>query len=176
MLEDHCAGTIAKRARMHSLIGQARSTTGKILYRAYGVTTTNLPAPTVLLDARMGDLAQLIGYDLGANPRTGEPLTVTLYARAEQQAKVEGENKFFVHLRDATGYIWSEDEGIGGDSAQWNRGETVLTWFTLPIPPDAPPKNYQLEIGMYSLTRGRIPVVDDHESEHSARGRSEYRR
>jgi 4-amino-4-deoxy-L-arabinose transferase-like glycosyltransferase len=143
-----------------SLLREERAAEGQILYRAYAMQNLQIPQPGKTLDARFGDITELIGYNLDGTPQSGEPLAVTLYSQPLKQAGQEGEYKFFVHLVDSTGYLWSQAEGIGGDPAQWTSDETVLTSLALQIPPDAPPKEYHLEIGFYSLQRGRLPTLD----------------
>lgn len=150
----------ANLLRHGALLREERSDSGQTLYRAYAIPNTQVPRPATTMDARFGDLAELIGYDLVGSMQTGQNLTVTLYCQPIKQANQEGEYKFFVHLVDSSGYLWSQAEGIGGDPAQWTSDELVLTDLTLQVPADAPPKEYHLEIGLYSLQNGRLAALD----------------
>lgn len=143
-----------------ALIREEKSDIGQILYRAYAIENVSLPTPGTRLVGRFGNLTELTGYDLSGPFQVGKPLTVTLYSTPIEQAVQEGEYKFFVHLVDSTGYLWSQAEGIGGDPAQWTQSEIVLTSLSLLVPADAPPKNYSIEVGLYSFQRGRLPVLD----------------
>lgn len=143
-----------------TLLKQERTDGGRVLFQAYSLQNLALPQPSARLDGRFGDLAQVKGYDLSGSLRSGDTLSVTLYSKPLKQANQEGEYKFFVHLIDSTGYLWSQAEGIGGDPAQWSDDELVMTTLPLTVPADAPPKEYSLEFGLYSLQRGRLPLLD----------------
>ena len=44
----------------------------------------------------------------------------------------------------------------------WEAGEIVIDEYGIPIQADAPPGEYQLEVGMYHLaTMEKLPVLDD---------------
>lgn len=144
-----------------SLVKEEPSPTGgQSLFRAYLLNGGPPHQPSSSLEGRFGELAQMLGYDLSANPRAGGTLSTTIYNRPIKQAEVEGDYKFFAHLVDSSSYVWSQAEGISGDPAQWTPTEQILTNLVMTVPADAPPKEYTVEIGMYSLTHGRLAVVN----------------
>lgn len=140
-------------------IKDARAENGLPLFRAYRTNPSRV-APKIALNAALGNAVELIGYDVDDTAQAGGTLSLALYARPMSNAALDLAYKFFAHLVDRSGYEWSNDEGIASDASNWLRGEQAVTQFHLPIPPDAPPKDYLIEFGLYSPTHGRVPVVD----------------
>jgi hypothetical protein len=88
---------------------------------------------------------------------------VTLYWEAVEQ--VETSYTVFVHLVDADGRIWSQSDSLprGGDfpTDAWFPGDVIVDPYSILVPVDAPPGDYQLVAGMYEPTTGkRLPVFD----------------
>ncbi len=133
--------------------------------------TTVAPAMQHTVNARLGDVADLLGFDL-ASPATGRTVNITLYWRARQETSTS--YKVFVHLLDAKAAIWGQRDAEPGNGAapttSWIPGEIISDTYSIPVQPDAPPGEYDIEIGMYSLPSGaRLPVtnetgqpIDDH--------------
>jgi hypothetical protein len=130
------------------------------------------------LDVRLGENVHLLGYDL---PQTvvgpGGTLELTLYWQA--RAPIEARYKVFVHLlgqtynADADSYLWGQqdNEPVNGQASTtvWVPGGVIADPYRLPVAANAPPGQYQIEVGMYGLVDGiRLPVsvdgvaVDDH--------------
>jgi hypothetical protein len=124
------------------------------------------------LDFRLGPSVWLRGFDSGvvqddelpiilAQP--GKALSLTLYWEAVEA--VETSYTVFVHLVDAHDRIWSQRDSLpqGGDfpTDAWFRGDVIVDPYSILVPVDAPPGDYQLVAGMYEPTIGqRLPVFD----------------
>ncbi|MFZ1755710.1 MAG: hypothetical protein WAU10_18305, partial [Caldilineaceae bacterium] len=115
------------------------------------------PAP---VQARLGDTAQLIGYETA--PARGErALDVTLYwfALRETSANLN----VFVHLLGSDGGVVTQHDGapVGGftPTSRWRAGEIVADTHRIPLPPEIGPGVYGLKAGMYDpVTVTNLPV------------------
>jgi len=125
--------------------------------------TSLLPdAPTAFVAAQLGDVITLEGYAL---PETafapGDVVPLTLFWRAET---TPGERyKVFVHLLDAAGTLVAQtDTEPGGGfalTALWPPGERLTDRYGVFVPPESPPGEYRLLVGMYSFSGERLPVA-----------------
>ena len=129
------------------------------------------------LQARVGDTIRLWGYRLGGVKRGQPPLahpgdTLTLDLYWETGAPVAQSYHVFTHLlgtayNPATqGPLWAQDDQLplDGDypTDRWLPGIPLEDHYVLHIAPDAPPGDYQLTVGMYTLENGeRLPVSGD---------------
>ena len=115
------------------------------------------------LDLRLGDVATLIGYSLRPDrARPGGELALTLYWEARGSSEVG--YTVFTHLLDEQSRIWGQQDGIPGGGSNpttgWLPGEYVRDEYRLQIKPDAPPGEYELEVGMYDPQTGaRLKVA-----------------
>lgn len=71
----------------------------------------------------------------------------------------------FVHLIGPDGLVHGQIDGwpVSGTLATstWDPGRLVEDHYSIPVPPDAPPGDYHVEIGWYLLaTLDRLPVLD----------------
>jgi len=121
---------------------------------------------TVDLDGKV----RLLGYDLDAESyKPGEVIGLTLYWQALMP--MEEDYTVFTHLLGpynplTNGPLWGGyDSRLGGGTyptTVWEAGEIVIDEYGIPIQAEAPPGEYQLEIGMYRLvTMERLPVLDE---------------
>ena len=121
---------------------------------------------TVNLDGKV----RLLGYDLKAESyKPGEVIGLTLYWQVLMA--VEKDYTVFTHLLGSynpltDGPLWGgHDIRPGGGTyptTVWEAGEIVIDEYGISIQADAPPGEYQLEVGMYHLaTVERLPVLDD---------------
>ena len=59
----------------------------------------------------------------------------------------------FTHLVDGEGQMWGQKDNEPADgfypTTEWRKGEIVRDQYDLTIPFDAPPGEYQIEVGMY---------------------------
>jgi len=128
-------------------------------------------APTIqrVLDTRFGENIRLVGYELDrVQIAPGETLQLTLHWQAT--APVAQVYKVFTHLIGATNPVtqspvWAQmdSEPVGGSrpTTTWKAGETIDDRYGLQIPPDTPPGEYTLEVGMYDpATFVRLPVFE----------------
>jgi len=64
-------------------------------------------------------------------------------------------------LYDAAGKRVGQMDGVGFPARSWRVGDTVVTWFEVPVAPDAPPGVYTMHVGMYTYPDIKtVPVVD----------------
>jgi hypothetical protein len=127
------------------------------------------PQPDQPTGAIFGDAAQLLGYSLDATATApGDTVRLTLYWRS--LAPLDDDYTVFTHLlgehNPATqGPLWaghdSQPDGGHYPTSLWQPGETILDIHPLTLPADAPPGDYQLEVGLYDLeTMARLPAQD----------------
>ncbi len=131
---------------------------GEPAFQAYRLDAGDLARslkPHYPLAANLDNVIEILGYDLVSPPRAGEPLEVVLYWRALSRARGDIDYSFFLHLVDLRGYLWAQADSLGYPPSSWQEGDLVTEWFTLPIPPDTPPREYRLQVGLYDRATGR---------------------
>ena len=111
------------------------------------------------VSASFGEQIELLGYDVA---QEGGALTVTLHWRAQQIPQAD--YTVFVHLLDTGDEAISQHDGQPQDGAYptsiWDAGEVVVDEHGLTLPPDLPPGDYGLRVGLYRLETGeRLPVI-----------------
>jgi len=144
--------------------------------RAIGSLTATAPphaftAPPVeiAINARLGDLATLVGARLTPAPgqlQAGDRVSATLVWRAESTPSLS--YRVFLHLLDEEGGLIEQSDGV---PAQWRRpttgwlpGEYIVDPHSLAIPADAPPGTYTLVAGMYRPDEGRLITTEGSDS------------
>jgi hypothetical protein len=113
--------------------------------------------------------AQLAGWATPAAVRAGQPLSVDLTWRA--LGKIDAYYSVYVKLLDAAGNAvagWDGQPRNGeAPTLLWVPGETIDDRVTLIVPPETPPGDYTVEVGMYragdlaralTLNAGGVPV------------------
>ncbi len=118
------------------------------------------PAMQRPVQARFGDMAELLGYDLVAAPG-GRSFTVTLAWRVLKETSTS--YTVFVHIAADSGTIVGQRDVIprSGDAptTSWIPGEVITDTYTVDVKPEAAAGTYRLEIGMYQPATGRrLPV------------------
>lgn len=88
---------------------------------------------------------------------------MTLYWRA--LAEMGKDYTVFTHLIDEENRIWaqhdSQPQGGRHPTSRWFEGEVVIDQYELILAGDAPPGEYQIEVGMYNWASGeRLALVD----------------
>jgi 4-amino-4-deoxy-L-arabinose transferase-like glycosyltransferase len=116
------------------------------------------------LNAAFGQNIRLLGYDLEPGEvRPGETIELTLYWEAQE--KPADDYTVFTHLLDPSeelqGQTDSQPQGGMYPTYLWDEGERIQDTYTLNVTPDAPPGDYEIALGMYTLaTMERLPIVD----------------
>lgn len=107
------------------------------------------------LGLQLGRTVEVAGYRLPEVPIcTGAELPFTIYWRALRPLTLS--YTVFVHLVDSQGRTWgqadSQPANDGFPTTRWPVGPLVVDERWIEIPPDAPPGQYYLEIGMYDFS------------------------
>ncbi len=148
-------GTVQVRGRPHTMV---------------------IPPMPFRVNARVGDLARLVGYDLGvgelgrgvtdgqAQARPGDTVNVSLVWQATGMTSTS--YTVFVHLLAPDGRVVNQDDAIPGGgtlfTTSWVRGEVLVDEHRLLIPPQAVPGVYDIEVGLYDAATGaRLPTWDE---------------
>ena len=123
------------------------------------------PSTQYAQEAKFGDLAELIGYDLSATKlQPGGTIDVTLYWKA--LAKTTSNYVLFVHLLGPDGTVAAQQDmpPLGGarPTTSWIPGEYLRDPYHLNLITDAPAGTYTIELGFYDPARNgeRLPAVD----------------
>lgn len=120
--------------------------------------------PQVELRAVLGGKVGLKGYSIEPSaPVPGGKLALTLYW--EPLAESDVAFTVFTHLLDGSAKIWAQQDGqpCGGGcpTTAWLPGDLVEDRYELTVKPDAPPGQYEIELGMYDAASGRrLSVLD----------------
>ena len=135
-----------------------------VAYRLGPEELTNLRAlqPRYPVSVSLEDRVELIGYELPRAVEAGSNLPLLLYWRVSQPTRPDLLYRFFVHLVDMRGHMWAQADTLGYPVSSWIQGDVVIQWFDLTLPPDIPPLEYQVKVGMYDLITGArlAPTVE----------------
>jgi hypothetical protein len=130
-----------------------------VVYAVPLATAASIEQPT---EFDLGEAIRLRGYTLlTPQPRSGDILQLTLFWEAERP--ISARYKVFCHLVDGAGNIVGQrDSEPGGGlnlTSDWPAGQLIPDNYGLLIPPDTPPGEHILRVGMYGLDDGlRLPV------------------
>jgi mannosyltransferase len=113
--------------------------------------------------ARLGGVAELLGYEVMEPALPGGTLTLTLYWRAISPSAQP--LTVFVHLLDGDSRVRGQVDRVPGNGAYpttgWLPGEVLVDAYQVPIMADLPPGHYLVEVGLYDPATGvRLPVTD----------------
>jgi hypothetical protein len=127
-------------------------------------------APTSHLQANLANQIRLLGYDARLQPPTAETEgTYHLTLFWSSTASIPADYTVFIHVRDTNGTIVTQGDSqpLGGDypTSRWRPNETIIDPHQIPLPPDLPPGEYQIWVGMYQLER--LPLVADTSGENA---------
>jgi 4-amino-4-deoxy-L-arabinose transferase-like glycosyltransferase len=142
------------------------------------VARTHGPAPAAqpeaVTNAHFDEGIELVGYtlhDASRHPATslrpGQTLYLDLFWQVAEP--VDGRLTVFTHLLGSThnpetdGPVWAghDSEPVMGaaPTTRWPVGTTIIDRHPLTLDVDAPPGEYQIEVGLYDMTTGeRLPV------------------
>jgi hypothetical protein len=136
----------------------------------YSTLAAPLESPRIVTGAKLGDGIQLVGYDLNdltsqgetIHRHPGEALRLSLFWQTS--IPLQEDYTVFVQLLETDGRLWWQRDSHPVDglcpTSSWQVGEKVHDNYVVEIPLDAPPGEYHLVTGMYSLaTMERLPVT-----------------
>jgi hypothetical protein len=114
--------------------------------------------------ANFGGQIELLGYDLPRRRvRPGDRLTLVLYWRA--LAPLDVNYQSFVHLAQPIDVVWGQEDHLNpGDlpTTRWPLDKYVWDEYEIQVSPEAPPGEYLLNVGIYSLAGNyRLPRYDE---------------
>ena len=120
------------------------------------------PAMEHRLDVVLDDDVRLLGYDLAATfVRPGGAAELTLYWQSLR--RMDRMYAVFNHLTGPDGTVMAQadswPQGGAYPTLYWLPNEVVEDRHTIPVPPDAPPGEYTLLVGMYDAATGERPVT-----------------
>jgi len=124
-----------------------------------------LPPIERAMRADLGGQVEFHGYSLeSAQVKSGGVVRLTLYWRACQRMAVS--YTIFTHFLGKDGSIWGQRDNIPVKGTYpttgWVEGEVITDEYEIAIKSDAPPGEYQIEVGMYDAATGqRLPVFDE---------------
>lgn len=137
---------------------------GDVRLAQYAVLAETPAAPDVLTDARFGAHITLTGYALSADVlRPGDVLGVTLFWQTG--APLEVRYGVTVQLLAPDGSLVTQHDAEPGNNraltTTWTPGDPVIDPHGLIVPPDLPPGDYTVIVGLYDLNAplDRLPVV-----------------
>lgn len=110
--------------------------------------------PARPLPVNLEDRVELLGYELPAVVEAGGELPLSLFWRVSQPIRPDLLYSFFTYLVDSRGYAWDQVDALGYPVSSWIEGDQVVQVFTLTVPPDAPPLDYTVSLGMYDQVTG----------------------
>jgi 4-amino-4-deoxy-L-arabinose transferase-like glycosyltransferase len=118
-----------------------------------------LPEISQPITATLGGAVRLHGADV---TRAGDALTVRLIWQS--LTPLTTSEKIFVHLVGPDGALLTQSDALpagGYGVEQWVEGEVVIDEHALALPPDLPPGDYRLRVGMYDPATGaRLTATD----------------
>jgi len=108
--------------------------------------------------------AELVGYELKeTSVQPGEMIHLTLYWQA--LAEMGKDYTVFTHLIDEQNRIWAQHDKQPLDgvhpTSEWREGEVMVDEYELILAEDAPPGEYQIEIGLYDWGSGERLAVSE---------------
>ena len=115
------------------------------------------------LQVDLGHRVRLLGYDLDSRAvKPGDIIHLTLYWQCLKE--MDEDYTTFTHLLDKGNLIWGQmdRQPLGGPTSAWFVGMIGADRYDIAVAPDAPPGEYQIEVGMYLLeTMERLTAVDE---------------
>jgi mannosyltransferase len=137
---------------------------GDVRFVMYAVPPENTAVPQHILDLPFGEQITLHGYalNLPAQPQAGDIVQLSLFWQTAQP--LTKRYKVFLHLLDESGELVTQrdSEPVGNlkPTDSWQPGELVADNHGLWLPPELPPGEYALWLGLYDLGNPaeRLPI------------------
>lgn len=103
------------------------------------------------LNANFSNAITLLDATVGAQTEQDTlPLTLFWQVNGRLPTPVQP----FIHLEDAWGYRWSQQETFAYPSTQWERGDLIVQRVLLPLPAGLPPETYLVKVGLFDPATG----------------------
>lgn len=115
-----------------------------------------------------GRQIELVGYDLPRTQfRTGESVELVLYWRA--LVDLDKNYQTFAHVAQPIDRVWAQEDHLnpgmkhgGVPTTLWPLDKYVWDEYEISIPPEVPPGEYLLNVGLYLVDEGlRLDVYDE---------------
>jgi hypothetical protein len=126
----------------------------------------NWAAPVISqpMSVTLGSQVALAGYDVKSQISNVGSQTVMLTLYWQAVGEMDTDYTVFVHLVDGNGTVWGQHDSVPMNGTYpttlWQPGEFVTDAHPLTLPPDLPPGDYRLEVGMYQVETGlRLAVA-----------------
>lgn len=118
----------------------------------------SLPLPVAF------DGLELLGYTYDSErAEQGQVIEmITVWRVTDEMPAVASDLRIFVHLLDEESRVWGGEDRLDLHPPTWEPGDLLIQYHRLPVPAEAPPGLYQVEIGLYAaITLERLPVYVD---------------
>ncbi len=151
----------ARGTRIKTLDGRDAIALGTVAVKNrahyFGAPATAHPA-----DARIGDLARLVGYDAQFDPAR-QSARIVLYWQSLGAPRLSFSG--FVHLYDSNDQLIAQRDQIPGAGAfpttSWVKDEYLVDLYDIELPANAPRGIYKIRVGMYDANIGaRAPILN----------------
>ena len=130
-------------------------------FYAYESGIAESPTPARQYAADLGQIAQLVGYTVTTQPRSGGRVDIAFWWRVTGAAD-QPDYRVVARLADRWGSIWGQKQPLHYPSEQWTEGELIVDRLSIPIDPGAPPGEYAVRFGLYAPSAdARLPVLDN---------------
>jgi 4-amino-4-deoxy-L-arabinose transferase-like glycosyltransferase len=118
-------------------------------------------SPPFALPVNVGDVVELIGYDL-RTPIVEPGETVELLTAWRVRAPFASEAIFFTHLLDPDNHVVGQVDRLDVPSYHWQSGDAFIQLHRFPVDAAAPPGICQSEVGIYTQENPtRLPILVD---------------
>jgi hypothetical protein len=147
---------IAEGQRLN--VGENFHDMGVLLFDVRGANI--IDAPQYPVEAAFAEPVRAVGYNVDSRRiPIDTPLRFGLYLEAT--GPITGNYQIFTHLVAAEGTLIAQADHIAGadsyPTSLWKPGSLLYNRFEISVPPDTPPGEYQVLIGLYDQ-RGRLPL------------------
>lgn len=92
----------------------------------------------------------LVGSFVDGEARAGQSLRWALVWRISAEADTRATYHWFNHLLDENGNQVAQADGPAYLPFFWREGDTIVTWFDLPLPAALPAGDYAMRVGLYT--------------------------
>ena len=118
--------------------------------------------------ADFGQQIALIGYDTDKmEAQSGDWFNLMLYWKAERPLDINYQS--FVHILDASGTLIAQSDSLNpGEfpTRRWSLEKYVRDSHTIQLPPDIPPGEYSVMVGLWVQAEGwRLPLLDTNQQQ-----------